>query len=305
MPWLPELHSEAETIAWIEHVVLPHQDVWVVEVDDRVVGVAALDGKVLEQLYVLPSHQGQGVGSDLLQVAMGAAGDTLKLWTFQRNTTARAFYERHGFSAVRFTNGADNEELEPDVLYYRTTSKPILFVDIDGVLNPFGGDCPAGYVDHDLFPQDDLPIRICQDHSDWLTELSSHFDLVWATGWNASDRKVLGSVLALPTFHGAAEMPPVPFVPSDKVPGVAAIAGERACVWIDDLVTPEAKSWARERDAPTLLIETQSHLGMTSEHVDELIAWRQQLKGTMKLKLVEKQPMIDNVWVFVFEPEEP
>ena len=25
----------------------------------------------------------------------------------------------------------------------------------------------------------------------------------------------------------------------------------------------------------------------------------------MKLKLVEKQPMIDNVWAFVFEPEEP
>jgi Uma2 family endonuclease len=40
----------------------------------------------------------------------------LRLWTFQRNAAARAFYQAHGFVAQRMTGG-DNEEREPDVLY--------------------------------------------------------------------------------------------------------------------------------------------------------------------------------------------
>ena len=34
-----------------------------------------------------------------------------------RNAPARTFFERHGFHAARLTDGADNEEHEPDVLY--------------------------------------------------------------------------------------------------------------------------------------------------------------------------------------------
>ena len=46
-----------------------------------------------------------------------AAGAPLQLWTFQRNLRARAFYEKLAFAPVRFTDGASNEEREPDVLY--------------------------------------------------------------------------------------------------------------------------------------------------------------------------------------------
>jgi GNAT superfamily N-acetyltransferase len=41
----------------------------------------------------------------------------LRLWTFQKNEGARRFYERHGFDVVEMTDGAGNEEHEPDVLY--------------------------------------------------------------------------------------------------------------------------------------------------------------------------------------------
>ena len=41
----------------------------------------------------------------------------LQLWTFQRNAVARHFYERHGFRAAELTDGARNEEVEPDVRY--------------------------------------------------------------------------------------------------------------------------------------------------------------------------------------------
>jgi hypothetical protein len=43
--------------------------------------------------------------------------DRLKLFAFQRNVNARAFYEKHGFTAVTFSDGAETEEKEPDVLY--------------------------------------------------------------------------------------------------------------------------------------------------------------------------------------------
>ena len=43
----------------------------------------------------------------------------LRLYTFQSNEGARRFYERHGFAAVAFGDGSDNEEREPDVRYER------------------------------------------------------------------------------------------------------------------------------------------------------------------------------------------
>ncbi|MDP9469922.1 MAG: GNAT family N-acetyltransferase, partial [Chloroflexota bacterium] len=66
MPYLPEIHSDDETRAWVAQVVLPTQTVWIMESGERVVGVAALDGDMLEQLYVRPGEQGRGVGSQLL-----------------------------------------------------------------------------------------------------------------------------------------------------------------------------------------------------------------------------------------------
>ena len=45
--------------------------------------------------------------------------DSLQLWTFQVNDRARAFYARHGFREVELTDGATNEEHEPDVRLLR------------------------------------------------------------------------------------------------------------------------------------------------------------------------------------------
>ena len=67
----------------------------------------------IEQLYVLPEAQGQGVGTELLDVAKRAS-ERLQLWTFQRNASARRFYEARGFALVEETDGARNEEKEPD-----------------------------------------------------------------------------------------------------------------------------------------------------------------------------------------------
>ena len=82
-------------------------------------GIIAFREGRIDQLYVLPEAQRRGVGKDLLQVAQNAF-DRLQLWTFQRNAPARRFYEARGFALIQETDGAGNEEKEPDALYLWT-----------------------------------------------------------------------------------------------------------------------------------------------------------------------------------------
>ncbi|MET7307868.1 N-acetyltransferase family protein [Streptomyces sp. NPDC005134] len=118
MPYLPKLHSDADTLAWMTHVVLPGTAVWVAETGTGdVLGFASVDGTELEHLYLRPDVRRRGIGSLLLAKAREISPEELTLHVFQRNTDARAFYERHGFTPVDFNDGSRNEEKEPDVLY--------------------------------------------------------------------------------------------------------------------------------------------------------------------------------------------
>ena len=117
LSYLPSLHSGSEIRVWIRDVVLVHQEVVVAEVEGRTVGFAALDGGLLTHLYVHPGIQRRGVGSALLARVQTLRPDGFRLWVFQRNTDARRFYERRGLSLVKVTDGAGNEEREPDALY--------------------------------------------------------------------------------------------------------------------------------------------------------------------------------------------
>jgi ribosomal protein S18 acetylase RimI-like enzyme len=60
---------------------------------------------------------GRGIGAELLAVAKRQHPDGLRLWTFASNIGAQRFYERHGFLETKRTDGRDNEERAPDVLY--------------------------------------------------------------------------------------------------------------------------------------------------------------------------------------------
>jgi ribosomal protein S18 acetylase RimI-like enzyme len=59
---------------------------------------------VIEQLFVLPGHEGRGVGHRLLDYAEGYAiaerAPTLSIVVERDNTPARAFYQRAGFVPV-------------------------------------------------------------------------------------------------------------------------------------------------------------------------------------------------------------
>jgi GNAT superfamily N-acetyltransferase len=117
MTYLPNLHTDEETRTWLEHVVLAREEVWVAETDGGVAGFAALTDDMLDHLYVRPDAQGRGIGAALLEHAKRRRPAGFRLWVFQKNEVARRFYERHGCRLVKTTDGADNEEREPDALY--------------------------------------------------------------------------------------------------------------------------------------------------------------------------------------------
>lgn len=103
---------------WFAETVFTRQELWIAEdASGALVGLMALDGDFVDQLYVDPPRVGCGFGSELLAVARSLRPGGLQLWTFQSNDRARRFYERHSFIAVEWTDGAGNEEQAPDVRY--------------------------------------------------------------------------------------------------------------------------------------------------------------------------------------------
>ena len=82
----------------------------------KLLGMLALEAPWIRQFAVFPEFQRRGIGSALLRSARDASPSELRLFTFQRNVKARAFYEKHGFAAVAFGR-SPAPELEPDVEY--------------------------------------------------------------------------------------------------------------------------------------------------------------------------------------------
>jgi GNAT superfamily N-acetyltransferase len=117
LPTVRRAHRDDEVRAWVRDVLIPGNDTWVAEVDGAVVGVLALSDGWIEQLYLRPDVRGRGIGDRFMTLAKERRPAGLQLWTFQVNGPARRFYERHGFVAVEHTDGAGNEEREPDVRY--------------------------------------------------------------------------------------------------------------------------------------------------------------------------------------------
>jgi ribosomal protein S18 acetylase RimI-like enzyme len=117
MSYLPDTHSHEEVLEWMREVVLAHDEVWVAEHGEDVVGFFALSDDLLYHLYVYPELQGQGAGSTLLDLVKELRPGGFRLWVFQRNGQARGFYERRGLRLVELTDGSENEEREPDALY--------------------------------------------------------------------------------------------------------------------------------------------------------------------------------------------
>ena len=124
MPHMPVLHAPDEDLAFYSNVVFPNAEIWLSEQAAVVNGFIAFRSGWIDHLYIHPNHQGHGFGSMLLGLAQKSQ-DLLRLWAFQCNLRARRFYERRGFRIERETDGANNDERQPDVLYLWTRESAI------------------------------------------------------------------------------------------------------------------------------------------------------------------------------------
>lgn len=118
LPTVRLAHSDDEVRGWVSDWVVPRTETWVAVDGDDVVAILSLEPGWVNQLYVAPHRIGEGIGRRLLDLAKQRAEGPLDLWTFQVNERARRFYERNGFAAVETTDGAGNEEREPDIRYH-------------------------------------------------------------------------------------------------------------------------------------------------------------------------------------------
>jgi ribosomal protein S18 acetylase RimI-like enzyme len=116
LSFLPVLHTEAEDRRFYREHVFKTCAVTVVDDAARILGFIAHRQGWIEQLYVDPDSQGRGIGRALVAEAKRDR-ESLRLWVFQRNRRAIAFYEALGFRLVELTDGSRNEEREPDALY--------------------------------------------------------------------------------------------------------------------------------------------------------------------------------------------
>ena len=109
-------HTLADARAFFRNKLLPACDVWVATRSGVLLGMLAFEPPWIRHFAIFAEHQRQGVGTALLEKARERSPAEVRLFTFQRNVPARAFYEKHGFVAVAF-GISPAPELEPDVEY--------------------------------------------------------------------------------------------------------------------------------------------------------------------------------------------
>ena len=177
-------------------------------------------------------------------------------------------------------------------------NRPWLFLDVDGVLNPFVEieRLPPGYALHDVIIAPDsrqlarsergreLTIALNTAHGEWLRDLAVDFDLVWATAWGEHANEHISPRLGLPRLPVVIPHP-LGLYRSAKRPAIIDFAKERPLAWIDDAINSIDFQWARSRrggssGVPTRLVKVRPEVGLTEAHIEELRRFAQSLRNT-------------------------
>jgi hypothetical protein len=157
---------------------------------------------------------------------------------------------------------------------HKDNDRPVLFVDVDGVISLFGftPGTPPGVFHH----IDGIVHCIGHEVGQRLRRLGERYELVWATGWEEKANEYLPHLLALDqrelpvlTFDGRAVFGSAHW----KVEAIDKYAGDRPAAWIDDNLDEFCRAWAEGRSAPTLLVETDAAVGITDDDVKYLLSF--------------------------------
>jgi hypothetical protein len=152
--------------------------------------------------------------------------------------------------------------------------RPILAVDVDGVISLFGFDDPA-QAPGEFHLIDGVAHCISHQAGERLRRLSEWYELVWATGWEERANDYLPALLGLPgdlpylTFDGGARFGSAHW----KLDAIGDYAGGRPLAWVDDCLDDSCRLWAELRGGPTLLVPVESSRGLEEAQTEALIAW--------------------------------
>jgi HAD domain in Swiss Army Knife RNA repair proteins len=157
--------------------------------------------------------------------------------------------------------------------------RPLLLIDIDGVISLFGFDHrrpPAG----SFVAVDGIAHFLSAAAGERVLALGADFELAWCSGWEEKADEYLPFALGLPSG-----LPHVSFEPEAgsegrhwKLAAIDRYAGERRpLAWIDDAHDASCLAWAAARRAPTLLVTTDPATGLTAAHAAKLAAWARTL----------------------------
>jgi hypothetical protein len=158
-------------------------------------------------------------------------------------------------------------------------SRPILAVDVDGVISLFGFDEPPDRNLARFELVDGMVHCISLTAGERLRRLSAHYELVWASGWEDKANDYLPQMLGLPelphlSFDGAARFGSAHW----KLGPLDRYSKGRAMAWVDDNFDDSCYQWARERSEPTLLVPTEPAQGLQEAETEALAAWAKGLK---------------------------
>jgi hypothetical protein len=155
-------------------------------------------------------------------------------------------------------------------------------VDIDGVISLFGPPGDRG-AEGSFSAIDGIPHFLSSAAATHLLSLADVYDLVWCSGWEEKAEEYLPHLLGLPTglpflrFERMTGPPPARAGRSIdghwKLDAIDTYAGGRALAWIDDAFDQSCHGWAERRQAPTLLVQTDPSLGLTSREARLLAEW--------------------------------
>jgi hypothetical protein len=155
--------------------------------------------------------------------------------------------------------------------------KPVLAVDVDGVISLFGFDEPPDRTIARFELIDGMVHCISLASGERLLRLAEHYELIWATGWEERANDTLPAILGIPelpalNFDGAARFGSAHW----KLGPLNEYCKGRPMAWIDDSFDESCYDWARMRQAagePTLLVPTESDRGIEEVQVEALAGW--------------------------------
>ena len=154
----------------------------------------------------------------------------------------------------------------------RKTEKPLLLMDIDGVLSLFGfasDSRPAGT----WLNVDGIVHLISATAAEHLQRLGAAFEIVWCSGWEEKANEHLLATLALAGPLPFLTFPPVADGRHWKLTSIEEHAARRPLAWVDDAHDDGCQTWAAGRGAPTLLVATDPAVGLTEAHATALERW--------------------------------